>query len=151
MRSFRLYQEHPWFPVEDYAALYDLAVLVRPSSVLEFGPGASTFAFVESDVPRIVTCEDDGDWFEQSRLRFRDYPSVTVQRYQDIAAEERFGLGFVDGPVRTEERGAVIDLALARCCVVAVHDAERDGVRQAIARSGRRVERVGLSVAVLWL
>lgn len=150
-RAFKLYRMHPWFPIEDYAALYDLTLRVRPASVLEFGPGTSTLAFVEAGVGRIVTCEDVVDRVAGLRTQFEQYGTVTVVPNHHPAHYGRFDLGFVDGPVRTEDRGPNIAYALAHCDVVAVHDARRDGVRQAVElafRSGRRIEYVGANIAV---
>lgn len=164
MRTFALYPvERPgpggkptWFPFSDYGAVLDIVVRLRPSSVLEFGPGASTLALVEGGADSIVTLEDDLSWFERRVAEFAAFPQVSVFLYRhadlpDIPwlAGMRFDFGFVDGPVATEARGAEIAFALARCRAVACHDAGRDGVRQALERCGLPVERLGHSVALV--
>lgn len=74
-------------------------------SVLEFGPGNSTLAFIEAGVKRIVTCEYLDPYFDQAVEQFKPYPQVEVRRFQNAAPEAlvdglkgEFDIAFVDSP-----------------------------------------------------
>ena len=77
------------------------------SSVVEFGPGYSTFAFIEAGVPEIVGLEHDDKWFALQTERFETFPQVTIGRYWDTAPKatvpdditaRTFDIAFVDSP-----------------------------------------------------
>jgi hypothetical protein len=77
------------------------------SSVVEFGPGYSTFAFIEAGVPEIVGLEHDDQWFDLQTQRFEGYDHVTIGRYwntgpvatvPDDVSAKRFDIAFVDSP-----------------------------------------------------
>jgi hypothetical protein len=77
------------------------------SSLVEFGPGYSTFAFIEAGVPEIVGLEHDDQWFDLQTERFEDYDHVTIGRYwntgpvatvPDDVSAKRFDIAFVDSP-----------------------------------------------------
>jgi hypothetical protein len=101
---FKLYavQEHT-FPFADYGKLIEEVQKLGAKTALEFGPGISTLALIESGLERIVTCEHDDEWFEKAKEKFREYPQVEVVRYWDEpeATSEAVGVfdvGFVDSP-----------------------------------------------------
>ena len=54
-------------------------------SVVEFGPGYSTLAFVEAGVHEIVGLEHDTKWFDTQKERFKDYDQVTIDWYYNEA------------------------------------------------------------------
>lgn len=89
-------------PEEDYRILLEEAK--GKQSVLEFGPGFSTYAFIEAGVPRILCCEYLDKWVELGRERFKDYPQVEIIRFEDTAPvakadiKGKFDLAFVDSP-----------------------------------------------------
>lgn len=115
------------------------------ASVLEFGPGGSTFAFIEAGARSIVTCEHDDHWLEKAKERFESYPQVLVLPYRNepqVTVEGiggwHFDLAFVDGPPgnrhRVEQPGQegksrlnTLLYALERAPVVLLHDAHRPG------------------------
>lgn len=77
------------------------------NSVVEFGPGYSTFAFIEAGVKEIVGLEHDDKWFDKQTERFKDYPQVSIKRYWNEApvarvpkdvSNRRFDIAFVDSP-----------------------------------------------------
>lgn len=154
---FKLYQnEVGTFRFADYAILMREAH--GKQSVLEFGPGYSTFALIEAGVPKIVTLEHDPEWFDISVERFKDYPQVEIRRYQDepvvlADVEEDFDFAFVDSPkgfkdpipgirgVRKRHPG-MLDcsrlntclFALERAPIVYLHDAYRPCERGSLGR-----------------
>ena len=79
-------------PREDYDLL--LAEATGKQSVLEFGPGFSTFAFIEAGVPRILCCEYLEEWRLKAIERFKDYPQVEVIRFWDdpVAVADQLGM-----------------------------------------------------------
>lgn len=120
------------------------------ASVLEFGPGCSTFAFIEAGARCIVTCEHDAHWLTKAKGRFENYPHVTVLPYRNeptVAVvgmgDWHFDLAFVDSPPgnrhRIEQPGQegksrlnTVLYALDRADVVLLHDAHRPGERASL-------------------
>lgn len=104
---FKLYPlpEKGTFRFADYALLMQEVARIGAKSVLEFGPGISTFALIEAGADNIVTLEHDPEWFDKAVESFTDYPQVTVARYvdepqvtaDDVALRE-FDMAFVDSP-----------------------------------------------------
>jgi hypothetical protein len=137
-------------PREDYAIL--LREATGKQSVLEFGPGFSTFAFIEAGVPRILCCEYLDKWLEIGKERFKDYPQVEIIRYLDEPEAmadiggEQFELALVDSPkgyagARTAHPGQedcsrlnTCLLALKHSPVVLLHDAYRPLERGTLGR-----------------
>lgn len=149
MRRFRLFpQERRWWSFADYEALLSVVERVRPTRILEFGPGGSTLALVEGGAAEVVTCEDDPRWLEAFRRDLAPHPVRMVPYAHGdpltipTVDAQRFDLGFVDGPRNTDTRGLEIAYAAARCDVVAAHDAHTAPVRAALEALGRPVEYV---------
>ena len=135
---------------EDYQLLLDEAK--GKKSVLEFGPGFSTFAFIEAEVGRILCCEYLDKWIEFSNERFKDYPQVEIIRFLDEPeakadiGDEQFDLAFVDSPkgfwgARTVHPGQedcsrlnTCLLALKHAPVVLLHDTVRPLERGTLCR-----------------
>ena len=137
-------------PREDYAIL--LREAEGKKSVLEFGPGFSTYAFIEAGVPRILGCEYLDKWFAFAKERFKDHPQVEVVRFYDEPearadiGDERFDLALVDSPkgyagARTIHPGQedcsrlnTCLLALQHAPIVLLHDAARPLERGTLGR-----------------
>ena len=108
LMEFALYKvETPTLPFMDYGAIIEEVKRIGAKTALEFGPGYSTLALIESGLDRIVTCEHDEEWFGKAKERFEEYPRVSVKRYEDVAptaqlagvvTDETFDLCFVDSP-----------------------------------------------------
>jgi hypothetical protein len=145
-------------PREDYAIL--LREATGKQSVLEFGPGFSTFAFIEAGVPRILCCEYLDKWLEIGKERFKDYPQVEIIRYLDEPeakadiGSEQFDLALVDSPkgytgARTAHPGQedcsrlnTCLLALKHAPVVLLHDAGRPLERGTLGRLNKMGHKV---------
>jgi hypothetical protein len=86
---------------EDYGALLEEAK--GKKRVLEFGPGCSTWAFIEAGCEEIVTAEYQDDFLQSAKEQFKDYPQVKVVRFWDepearSEAQGEFDLALVDSP-----------------------------------------------------
>ncbi len=137
-------------PREDYDLLK--AEATGKESVLEFGPGFSTYALIEAGVPRILCCEYLEKWADIARERFKDYPQVEIIPYVDEPeatadlAGKFFDLAFVDSPkgyagARVIHPGQedcsrfnTCLLALQHAPVVLLHDAGRPLERGSLGR-----------------
>lgn len=136
-------------PREDYEILWREAQ--GKKSVLEFGPGFSTYAFVEAEVPRILCCEYLDKWIDVAKERFKDFPQVEIVRFFDepearADIQGEFDLAFVDSPkgyasARTVHPGQedcsrfnACLLALKHSPVVLLHDAYRPLERGTLGR-----------------
>jgi hypothetical protein len=136
-------------PREDYEIL--LREATGTKSVLEFGPGFSTYAFIEAGVPRILCVEYLDKYLDFAKERFKDFPQVEVRRFWDepearAEIEGVFDLAFVDSPkgyagARTAHPGQedcsrynTCLLALKYAPVVLLHDAYRPLERGTLGR-----------------
>jgi hypothetical protein len=136
-------------PREDYEILWNEAK--GKQSVLEFGPGFSTYSFIEAGVPRILCCEYLDKYFDFAKERFKDYPQIEIIRFFDepearADIEGQFDLAFVDSPkgyagARTAHpdqkdcsRLNTCLLALKHSPVVLLHDATRPLERGTLGR-----------------
>jgi DNA-binding transcriptional LysR family regulator len=99
---FKLYTvEQGSLPFVDYGTL--MREFRGAKTVLEFGPGASTFALIEAGVEKIVTLEHLPQWFDRAVEQFKDYPQVEIRQYYDepvalADVEEDFDMALVDSP-----------------------------------------------------
>lgn len=127
-------QESRIFPFRDYQALMEQAAGLP--SVLEFGPGWSTWALIEAGVEHIVTLEHVEVWYKKAAAQFAGFPQVTVLRYKnlgrveaDIDPGQQFNLAYVDSPVGTPRlsRRNTMLYAMRHAPVVLLHDADRKG------------------------
>jgi hypothetical protein len=138
-------------PQEDYAIL--LREATGKKSVLEFGPGFSTFAFIEAGVPRILCCEYLEKYYHFAKERFKDYPQVEIRWFWDESpvaraeiGDEQFDLALVDSPKGYAGQRTIHEdqkdcsrlntclLALQHAPVVLLHDAYRPLERGTLTR-----------------
>lgn len=97
---------HPPVVAADIEVFKSEIERVNAKSILEFGPGDSTQAFLELGVGRIVTCEHKDKWRKVAQKRFKKEPRVEVHAYSDTVpvvvtpdlGGERFDLALVDSP-----------------------------------------------------
>jgi hypothetical protein len=128
MNEFELYPvERHWWSFNDYRAVLDTMRALKPSRVLEFGPGSSTLALIEGGATHIDTCEDDPDWagVYEERLQAKYPEVVTLHRYawhEPLAIKaidaQTYDLALIDGPLGTNRRPAVVAYCLDRCRAV---------------------------------
>jgi len=144
-------------PIHSHApVLRKLCEQLRPASVLEWGPGASTAAIREAAPhARILTIEHDGGYYKKARAQFAHcdrvevkhlaigtkgrsqgyitYPYRRLLRQKATGGEgERYDLIFVDGRHRVDCL-TLASLLLAPDGVVALHDAKRRRYERGLA------------------
>lgn len=158
----KMYQKSKTLTPADYNIFLAEAQRLQPKRVVEFGPGYSTFAWIEAGVPEIVGLEHDQYWFDAQKARFADFPSVSIRAYRDVppVAEYpddigEFQLALVDSP-KGYEAARVVHPGLEDCSrcntllaalelapVVLLHDAKRPLERNSLKRAeqaGHHVE-----------
>lgn len=142
-----------FFESDDRAQIKREVERLGAKTVLEFGPGDSTQAFLDAGVGKIVTCENIDKWLDVAKDRFKDDKRVTVLKFEDEfpvtvdgLGNETFDIGFVDAPkgfnpVRKIHPGYAdcsrlntLVYALERCNVVLLHDATRPLERGSLGR-----------------
>ena len=109
---------------------------IKAKSVLEFGPGYSTFAWIEAGCDPIVCLEHDKGWSERLIANARSagvknigmcYAPLAKDGWYDLAEFElpdEFAFGFCDGPPRAYgTRTRFMDELAPRCGKIAVDDA----------------------------
>ncbi|QDS91446.1 Glycosyl transferase family 2 [Roseimaritima multifibrata] len=130
---------------EEYSAIIRYVKENNICSVLEFGPGASTWAFLEAGC-KVVTCESNPRFLKHYRDVFKEYPEVKVIEYKDEAEIEIpqlgsacFDLGLVDGPVglrpedpRKFSRLNSSEFTSRRCSKWVLHDSLRPGEQETL-------------------
>jgi hypothetical protein len=105
-------------------------------SVLEFGPGSSTFAFLENGCA-LWSVENNPEWLVMHRETFSGFPNVHLGGYEvlaDLVLDEipnrRFDCAFVDAPngghyFQYHSRLSSLDFARTRTNLIFIHDANR--------------------------
>ena len=146
---------------EEYTILMEAAQGM--DSVLEFGPGSSTWAFVEAGVRNIVSCEFDPRWLEKTRVEFEGYADVLEfdqTQYPLIIPRveaQTFDLILVDSPVGLHgkktprfkgyedcSRWNTMCWAIEHSDLIFLHDAHRPGEKETL----RKVEQLGYTVTL---
>lgn len=147
----KLYSASSILPREDYSALLEIAR--GHYSVLEFGPGISTFAFIEAGAQVIDSYEHAEKWRRDARLKFREYPQVRIFSYENIpyllGPDRRYNIAFVDSPSGGKNSSRIIHpgqdglsryntlkYALDRSDIVLLHDADREDEQNSIKALG---------------
>lgn len=128
---------------QEYDGLVQFARQARIRRVLEFGPGASTWAFVEAGC-EVVSLEYQQKWFEHYRREFAQHPQVQVIQFHNQPTisvpqlrEQQFDLGFVDSPVgalyKHYARMNACEFVADRTNRWMLHDAQRAGERNTLS------------------
>jgi len=130
---------------DEYDALVEFARKHRIRRVLEFGPGASTWALLEAGC-HVVSLEYQHRWFEHFRQVFSQHPEVRVIQYDNLPEicvpelnGQRFDFGLVDSPegqlgrhYRRFARLNACEFVAARTDQWMLHDAQRPGERETL-------------------
>lgn len=154
---FELYKEEKSvFTFDDYGTLIAEAKRANAKTVLEFGPGNSTLAWVEAGCTDITTLEHQAKWFMIAKANLAKYKNVKLLPYNNTPVIEipalngkKFDLIFVDSPVGMEaspkfaprfpgqencSRLNTLLFALDRAPVILLHDAKREGEQNTLKR-----------------
>jgi hypothetical protein len=134
-RQFELYpEERHWWSFNDYGAVVDVVRRLKAASgnedvfrVVEFGPGSSTLALIEGGATHIDAFETDPHWADVHAARLAahlDRVDIYIYGWSDplqvTASLDRYDLAFVDGPVESERRVAVVRWCLEHALAVLV-------------------------------
>lgn len=156
-----LWRQNPSLPYGDHQILVTEGQ--GKKRVVEFGPGASTYAWIEAGVPEIVSLECRDEWREEKAREFADYPNVTVLPFWNNAPTAEvpkdlgvFDLAFVDSPRGQPNPDAVklpgqmdcnrlntLYAALLLSDIVLLHDAGRHWERNSLNRLEREGHLIG--------
>ena len=130
---------------EEYYYLYNFVKQNNIKNIVEFGPGTSTFAFLETDPHiNIVTLETSRKWKKYYDAKFQRYRNIKVVLFKNgrqirlpKGCRSSFEMAFVDGPpARGETKGPARMQACEFCenitNLIMFHDAEREGERKTL-------------------
>lgn len=138
-------------PEDDREVIAAVVEELDPEGLLEFGPGESTYLFLELGLPRIVTCEYQGRWMDRARREWAEDERVELCWFTNEVEVEmgaslgQFDLAFVDSPVGDRRRVKLegqkkcsrlnTTLKALECApVVLLHDAHRPGEQHTLER-----------------
>jgi len=102
-------------------------------TVLELGPGASTWAFLENGIA-VKSYEQHRSWYETASNLFADHEEVTLKLLtspEDYRETDTYDMVFVDatirlqGPTKRKDRREAVRLASERSDVILLHDIRR--------------------------
>lgn len=131
---------------EEYEILMDASKGM--DLVLEFGPGSSTFAFIEAGVKQIISCEYQQEWMDYLQRQFQDYDNVELVPFNGYLYplsilyldDLKFDMIFVDSPIGLHGRKSprfenyedcsrwnTLNWAVEHSDCVYLHDAHREG------------------------
>ena len=146
---------------EEYEIIYNTAK--GKQSVLEFGPGASTWAFIDAGVLDIVSCENNDRYFEIAKGKFKD--RVTLVKFDagqfplkiPEIDDREFDLVLVDAPIGAQAKQTIVIpdwegysrinsliYALGKSDHIFLHDAHREGEQNSL----EVVRRLGYNVKI---
>lgn len=113
-------------------------------TILEFGPGVSTFAFLNAGASKILSLEYNQEWVHKYIKVFETQPNVNVHHYKNTAYlnikeanDQKFDAAFIDSPTggmyRKFSRINSALYASARTEILYIHDAERPAEQRTVA------------------
>lgn len=122
----------------DYDILVATARMLWAKRILEFGPGASTYAFIEWWADIIHTYEADPDFADKYNKEFENYIWIDVRYGEIYDRDEHHGydLAFVDWPrgIDSMSRFAPLDYAIKHSKVTILHDSKRPGEMESLSK-----------------
>jgi hypothetical protein len=128
---------------EEYYYLYEFIIKNNIRDIIEFGPGTSTFAFLEADC-NILALETSHKWkkyYDEKFARFKNVKVIMFNKDRDIRLPKEvpssFDMAFIDGPPARREVKGPARLQPCRFCenitnVIMFHDGEREGERKTL-------------------
>lgn len=90
--------------VEEYNFLYNITKLNIFKNILEFGPGTSTYSFLENGC-NVVTLELSNTYIEKNYSDLKNKCKIIyydINSLHNVLLDETFDLAFVDGPIGTK-------------------------------------------------
>jgi len=128
---------------EEYYYLYDFVTKNNIKNVVEFGPGTSTFSFLEADC-NIVSFETSGKWkryYDEKFAKFKNVKVVIFNNRKKIHLPKHcpssFDMAFIDGPPARGVVDGPARLQPTEFCenitnVMLFHDGERVGEKKTL-------------------
>lgn len=138
--------------VEEYEIIYNISLGLN--TVLEFGPGSSTWAFIEANVKEIISYEFDKKWLEETKTRFNGLVDIRYFDHtrfpltvDDDIENRKFDLILVDSPIGLHgkktprfagyencSRWNTLEWASRHTDHILLHDSHREGEQESIRR-----------------
>ncbi|NQZ70131.1 MAG: hypothetical protein HRT89_18925 [Lentisphaeria bacterium] len=114
--------EYPWYA--------DFISRNQIKKIIEFGPGSSTWAFLENPGLEIISYEPHPKWYETALETFKDFPNVTIRHFDEFIVEEA-DFVHVDSPPAAGDFPRLESCQRAMQCstLFIMHDAKRQGER----------------------
>jgi hypothetical protein len=166
--TYKLYKtEQRILPFDDYGAILESAKGCK--TALEFGPGSTTLALIEAGVEQITSYEYHAKWLAEMQKRLKDYPQVTIKKFDDVPVltmlePVRFDIAVVDSPpggknstriVHPGQEGLsrfnTLKYAIEHADIVVMHDCDREDELNSIASLGAKYEMLSRKVARIYL
>lgn len=119
---------------DEYLFLVEYVKERHIKTVLEFGPGISTWAFLENDC-EITSLEYNDLFYDCAFETFKEFDKVEIVRYNDepvitLLLSGEFDVAFVDSPVGVKKNFARLNtcmFASQRTKRILLHDSRRVG------------------------
>lgn len=114
--------------------LHRWAIKHAIKSVVEFGPGASTYAFIGAGCV-VHSIEDNEEWHARWKREIEQAYIYTRTEARSRLPGRRFSMAFVDGPEGARDRYSRIDSCLFAAeltSTMILHDSKRNGERRTI-------------------
>lgn len=121
---------------DEYDFLLEYCKLHNIKNVLEFGPGSTTWCFIDANVSNIISLEHDQKYLDIYTKTFYEYSNVKVDCYKNPSVihlpyyeNKNYDLILVDSPKGTKlfSRLNTILWAIKNSKRVLIHDAKRSG------------------------
>lgn len=118
---------------KEYMFLFNFVKLNNINSVLEFGPGLSTCAFMENDC-EIYSYENQEKWFLINKELFNNFKNVNINLFEykenmqiNELRNKFFDLAFIDSPVGTSSMSRLYTCLFAskKSHLFLLHDSNR--------------------------
>ena len=125
---------------EEYYYLYDFVVQNKIRDIIEFGPGTSTFAFLEADC-NIISLEHSHKWKRYYDEKFRKFKNVNIVMFNKNKIRlpknslSSFDMAFIDGPPARGQTDGPARVQPTKFCenitdIMLYHDGEREGEKK---------------------
>jgi len=126
---------------KDYKFIVDFVNINNFKTIGEFGPGSSTYAFLENNC-KIKSYENNPLWLERYKEEFSSKPNVDILKYsieeEKIIAKikNKVDMFFIDSPPSNGKMARLKTClkALQYSDVILLHDAKRREERQVIEK-----------------
>lgn len=145
---------------DGYKFLVTLCKLNNFKQILEFGPGASTWAFLETNPNIICSCENQFKWYDHYFEQFKYFPKILLYKYSnkpekeytiDLLDQCQFDFAFVDSPLgtKTMSRWRSMEYCIKATDIICLHDCYRPGEKETLEwmkKQGFKVKNINIGI-----